>query len=84
LISSASDALQMRVEKTRLMVEPGAGRNDRLARLVYQFNILTFGCAFASALYHLAHFPRGFPTILFRNTKPLYQNFNPYRGIKTL
>jgi hypothetical protein len=40
----------MRVEKTKLVVEPGAGRNDRLAKLVYQFNIFTFGCAFASAL----------------------------------
>jgi hypothetical protein len=40
----------MREEKTKLVVEPGAGRNVRLARLVYQFNTLTFGCAFASAL----------------------------------
>jgi hypothetical protein len=28
-------ALQMRVEKTKLVVEPSAGRNSRLARLVY-------------------------------------------------
>jgi 2-C-methyl-D-erythritol 4-phosphate cytidylyltransferase len=28
----------MRVEKTKLVVKPGAGRNGRLARLVYQFD----------------------------------------------
>ena len=28
-------ALQMRVEKTKLVVEPDTGRNSRLARLVY-------------------------------------------------
>jgi hypothetical protein len=38
LISSASNVLQTRVGKTKLVVEPGAGRNSRLARLVYQFN----------------------------------------------
>jgi hypothetical protein len=38
LVSSASDALQMRVESTKLAVEPGAGRTGKLAKVTYQFN----------------------------------------------
>jgi hypothetical protein len=42
LVSSASDALQMRVESTKLVVEPGAGRTGKLARVAYhQFNTCT-------------------------------------------
>lgn len=35
LVSSASDALQMRVESTQLMVGPGAGRTNKLAKVAY-------------------------------------------------
>jgi hypothetical protein len=39
LASSSSDTLQMRVESTKLVVEPGAGRTGRLAKVAYhQFN----------------------------------------------
>src|ERR1700722_12122691 len=38
-VNKLHKALQMRVEKTKLVVEPGVGRNSRLARPVYhQFN----------------------------------------------
>jgi hypothetical protein len=31
----------MRVENTKLVIEPDAGRNGRLVKLVYQFNNYT-------------------------------------------
>jgi hypothetical protein len=35
LVSSASDALEMRLEGTKLAVEPGAGRTGKLAKVAY-------------------------------------------------
>ena len=38
LVSFASDALPMRVVSTKLVVEPGARRTGKLAKVAYQFN----------------------------------------------
>jgi hypothetical protein len=53
LVSSASDVLQMRVESTKLVVEPGAGRTGKLARVAYhQFNTATWGSSLISIPQH--------------------------------